>query len=84
MVTETERKIDAALSALMHACGFKSESDTERLFWILFEAVMNVADQWDDTVERSHKEGLSYNVNALLSNEIAARLAAHRGKTLVQ
>jgi hypothetical protein len=31
MVTETERKIDAALSALMHACGFKSDSLRFRL-----------------------------------------------------
>ena len=77
MATETERKIDTALGALMGACGFMGESGTERMFWVLFEAVHTVAEKWEEVVEQSHKDGLFYNVNALLSDAIAESLKTH-------
>jgi len=76
-VTPLERKIDVALDALMGACGFVGESGTERLFCVLYEAVEHVADNWD-IVDQSHKDGLCYNVNAMLSSAIAEVLAARR------
>ena len=69
----THRKIDNALDALMGACGFVGESGSERLFWVLRDAVQMVADEWH-VVEQSHKDGLCYNVNALLSDAIAEAL----------
>jgi hypothetical protein len=69
----THRKIDIALDALMGACGFVGESGSEGMFWVLLEAVQNVADNWQ-IVRESHQDGLSYNVNALLSEAIAEAL----------
>ena len=57
----------------MGACGFVGESGSERLFWVLRDAVQMVADEWH-IVEQSHKDGLCYNVNALLSDAIAEAL----------
>jgi hypothetical protein len=76
MVTETERKIDAALDALMKACGFTGESGTEAMFWVLHKAVQDVASNWN-IVEESHEDGLCYDVNALLSGAIAKALEGH-------
>jgi hypothetical protein len=73
MAKETEREINAALNALMAACGIAGESGMERMFWVLQEAVQTVADNWD-IVERSHEDGLCYDVNALLSDAIAVIL----------
>ena len=69
----THRKIDIALDALMGACGFVGESGSEGMFWVLRDAVQMVADEWH-VVEQSHKDGLCYNVNALLSDAIAEAL----------
>jgi hypothetical protein len=46
MISEQERKIDVALVALMKTCGFTGESGTEAMFWILHEAVQDVASNW--------------------------------------
>jgi hypothetical protein len=70
-----DRKIDVALDALLGACGFVGESGSERMFWVLFDAVHNVANNWG-IVEKSHDDGLCYNVNALLSDAIAEVLKA--------
>ena len=73
----------------MGACGFVGESGSERLFWVLRDAVQMVADEWH-IVEQNHKDGLSYNVNALLSDAIAEALKlrgnsdAASGETTVQ
>ena len=73
----------------MGACGFVGESGSERLFWVLRDAVQMVADEWH-IVEQSHKDGLCYNVNALLSDAIAEALKlrgnsdAASGETTVQ
>ena len=85
----THRKIDIALDALMGACGFVGESGSEGMFWVLLEAVQKVADNWQ-IVRESHQDGLSYNVNALLSDAIAEALKlrgnsdAASGETTVQ
>jgi hypothetical protein len=57
----------------MGACGFVGESGSEGMFWVLLEAVQKVADNWQ-IVRESHQDGLSYNVNALLSDAIAEAL----------
>jgi hypothetical protein len=69
--TDKHEAIHAALNSLMKACGLdNSESATEVLFGILEDAVLNVADQWDEVVEQSHRDGLCYDVNALLAQAI--------------
>ena len=69
-VIEGER-IYKALNEIMSACGLSGESGMEKLFHILSKAIQDIEDEWDDVVEESHKEGLCYNVNAWLANEIA-------------
>jgi hypothetical protein len=69
-MSNRNRKIDVILDALMSACGFVGESGSERFFWVLFDAVQKVGDEWH-VVKQSHKDGLCYNVNALLSDAIS-------------
>jgi hypothetical protein len=68
MAKETD--VVAALDAMMKACGLRGESGSEDLFWILLEAMQNVADDKWDTVEQSHKEGLCYDARFLLAEAI--------------
>jgi hypothetical protein len=73
MVTETNRKIHAALNGLMAACELQGESGTETLFGLLYDAVGNVSDEWH-IVDESHDEGLCYDVNCLLADAIEEAL----------
>jgi hypothetical protein len=72
-VTETNRKINTALNSVMTACGLVGESGTEILFDVLHEAIAGVHKEWW-IVEQSHNEGLGFDVNALLADQIEADL----------
>jgi hypothetical protein len=75
--TAEQEEIHAALNKIMKACGLdQSESSTEILFAILDRAVTSVAEQFDDVVGQSHRDGLCYNVNAWLASEIARAAAS--------
>ena len=65
--TEQQTKIHAALNQLMKACDLSGESGTERMFGILSDAIDNV--DWS-IVEQSHRDGLCYDVNCLLTDAI--------------
>jgi hypothetical protein len=69
--TTEETEIRQALNTIMKACGFTGESGTEALFEVLDCAVTSVAEQWDEVVGQSHRDGLCYDVNAMLAREIA-------------
>ena len=73
-VTETNQKIYTALNSLMAACDLVGESGTEILFGVLSEAVARVDEQWL-IVENNQKNGLCYDVNALLADQMEAALA---------
>lgn len=73
--TEEEKEIREALNKIMKACGFSGESGTEGLFMVLQQAVGSVAEQWEDVVEQSHKDGLNYDINSWLACEIAKAAA---------
>jgi hypothetical protein len=66
---ETEEKVYRSLDLLMEACNLEGESGTEVLFDILYQAVQSVDRQWH-VIERSHKDGLCYDVNTMLTEEI--------------
>ena len=72
-MTDTEN-IHKALNQLMSACGLCGESGTERLFPVLSQAVEAVDVKWDSVVGQSHRNGLCYDVNGLLADEIASIL----------
>jgi hypothetical protein len=74
--TEVNRKIYAALNSLMAACGLVGENGTEILFYVLRDAVVSVQNEWS-IVEGSHDEGLCFNVNALLAQQIEEALAQY-------
>ncbi len=73
MITETNRKIHAALNTLMEACGFQGESGTEALFDALAMAVGSVENDWH-IVDQSHADGLCYDVNSMLANALVKAL----------
>jgi hypothetical protein len=83
MIISEQRKIDEALNALMKACGFSGESGTEEMFWVLAEAVGRVIEDWDSVVGASHREGLCYNVNAWLSDEISKSVLEYHKRAAV-
>lgn len=59
--------IDLAVENLVKACGFdKSESSSERFYYLLQEAI----DTLDGTIEESHEEGLCYDMTHALSSTI--------------
>ena len=73
-------QIHKALGDLMVACGLgRSESGTEIFVGVLADAVGGV--DWS-VVEQSHKDGLCFDVNCLLAEEIEVALRrqefAHR------
>jgi hypothetical protein len=75
--TAEQEEIHVALNKIMKACGLdQSESSTEALFAILDNAVTSVAEQYDDVVGQSHRDGLCYDVNAWLAQEIAKAASA--------
>jgi hypothetical protein len=83
MWTIQHAQLHTALNTLMDACGFTGETGTECMFEILEAAAQDVRDQWRE-VEDSHKDGLCYDVNAMLAyaldkqlGEYCARLNAH-------
>jgi hypothetical protein len=67
-------EIHKALNQLMTACGLSGESGTEKLFMVLSDAVKAAEVKWG-VVEQSHEEGLCYDVNALLADEMVKALA---------
>jgi len=69
-MTDREEAAHAALNQLMTAIGLSGESGTEALFDVLQNAVDDVAGEWH-VVEQSHKDGLCYDVNAMLAQAIA-------------
>ena len=69
MVTEKNKRIHKALNVLMEACGFQGESGTEELFDTLLTATANVHEEWN-IVNKSHEDGLCYDVNGLLADAI--------------
>jgi len=81
-VTPRQKKIEDAISQLAIACGYVnddgihvSESKTEAFFKVLDDAMIKVCNNWDATVERSHKQGLCYNVFALLGDALMEAIA---------
>jgi hypothetical protein len=73
--TAEQKEIFDGLQKIMKACGLKGESGTELLFTILDRAVTSVAEQWDDVVGQSHRDGLCYDVNAWLAGVAKAAAA---------
>lgn len=66
-MNERSERIHTALNSLMKACNLQGESGTEKLFFILNEAIDDV--DWN-IVEQRHKDGLCYDVNCLLAEAI--------------
>jgi hypothetical protein len=78
--TQEQTEIKRGLNTIMKACGFdQSESSTEAFFEILDSAVGSVAEQREAVVEESHRDGLCFDVNAMLAREIA-KAAARRAR----
>jgi hypothetical protein len=74
--TAEQEEIHVALNKIMTACGLDtSESSTECLFTILAHAVTTVAEQYDNVVDQSHRNGLHCDINAWLAQEIAKAAA---------
>lgn len=74
--TQEQTEIWRGLNTIMKACGFdQSESSTEAFFEVLDTALTSVAEQWDEVVGQSHRDGLCYDVNAMLAQEIAKAAA---------
>ena len=73
-MAEDAATIRKALNQLMNACGFRGESGSETLFPVLLHAVEAVDAKWDNVVEQSHEDGLRYDVNALLADELVRSL----------
>ena len=68
--------IHIAVENLLKACGCgKGESGTEEFYYLLQEAV----DELDGTIEKSHEEGLCYDMASALSGTIRDILAKRRG-----
>lgn len=58
--------IDIAVSNLINACGFKGESGTDEFYYLLQEAI----DSLDGTIEKSHEEGLCYDMSSAIAHAI--------------
>jgi hypothetical protein len=68
--------IDIAVENLVTACGFdKSESASECFYSLLQEAV----DELDGTIEKSHDEGLCYDMTHALSGTLRELLKKQSG-----
>jgi hypothetical protein len=72
--SDTQRIYDA-LDDLMQACGLSGESGSETLFHALSDATKELD---FSIVEQSHRDGLCYDVNALLADGICAWLYSRR------
>jgi hypothetical protein len=70
-VMTINRNVFEALNMLMKACGLSDESDTEELYEILSDIIFETDREIRKTVKQSHKDGLCYDVNALLAGSIA-------------
>lgn len=68
--TPLHKAIDRPLNDLMKACDYHGESGTEEFFWVLADAVARVKKDWDAVVGQSHRNGLCYDVNALLTDAL--------------
>lgn len=79
MWTAQQKQIHAALGGLAAACGFDGESGTEKLFAVLCDAIERVQENWH-VVERSHRDGLCLDVNALLVGAIVAAMDTDKGE----
>jgi hypothetical protein len=67
----TKELVYKSLDLMMRTCGFSGETGTEAFFKVLERAMSSVGEQWDEVVGQSHRDGLAYDVNAMLANEIA-------------
>jgi hypothetical protein len=74
MVSERWKAIYAAINGLTKVGYTGSETDTEVMFNILSEAVCDVQIVDWEKVERSHEDGLAYDVAALLATRIEEAL----------
>ena len=72
-----------ALNELMSACGFSGEIGTERRLHVPLQAMEDVDDEWDSVVGQSHRDGLCYDVNALLAYKIAS-ITLEEGKSCAE
>lgn len=68
-MTKQNEEIHKALGILMEACGYKGESGTEWFHDALCEAIAEVERNWH-VVERSHKDGLCYDVTFLWADAL--------------
>ncbi len=66
VVPYQKTKFDHVMDMLMDAYGFKSESDTERLYYLIRDMV----DELEGTIEASHEEGLCYNMTAAMADTL--------------
>lgn len=65
-VAYQKTKFDEAFDIFMDAFGFKSESDTEQLYYLIRDMV----DELEGTIEASHQEGLCYNMTAAMADTL--------------